>query len=284
MTNRDHRQPDRSTRGCVAADPFAGRVLLVDDNPSIRTMAALFLRSLGWQVVEAKDGECAVGEALGTPFDLVLMDLNLPGVDGPEATRRIRAIPDGEASRVPIIGMTAANHDERRQDCLDAGMDDVIDKVSLMSAIPGLLRRFAGRTAAAVPDLRSPPPPPANDLEARDTDLGLGELNCRLDLIGRDEMARVFAGFSAQGTRHVAELGQAWREGRYGDAGAAAHRLAGGAATFQMIGVHGLLIRLETALRRPIVDGGEVSGLLDRVARAWPPSVAAFERWLAAGP
>ena len=283
MTDKGNRPADEAKLIRVAGKSFVGCVLLVDDNPSIRTMAALFLRSLHWQVIEAKDGEQAVSMAHGSPLDLVLMDLNLPGVDGLEATRRIRAVPDGSASRVPIIGMTAANHNERRQACLVAGMDDVIDKVSLLSAIPGLLRRFAGRTGDAVPEVRSPPPRPAI-VSAADAELGIGELNCRLDLIGRDEMARVFAGFSAQGYRHLDELNQAWREGRHGDAGDAAHRLGGGAATFQMIGLHEILARLETALRRRIVDGTEVSGLLDRLTEAWPQSVAAFECWLATGP
>jgi len=282
MTDKDNRPADGALRICVGANPFAGRVLLVDDNSSIRTMAALFLRSLRCQVVEAKDGDGAVREALGAPFDLVLMDLNLPGVDGPEATRRIRAFADGGPSRVSIIGMTAANHDERRQVCLDAGMDEVIDKVSLLSAIPSLLRRFAARTATGVREVRSPSPTPANESVPADADLGIGELNCRLNLIGRDEMARLFAGLSAQGARHLRDLNLAWREGRYGDAGSVAHRLAGGAATFQMIGLHAILACLETALLRPVVDGGEVAALLDRLARAWPQSVDAFERWLEA--
>ena len=282
MTAQDNRFADGPQQIPATADRFAGRVLLVDDNPSIRTMAVLFFRSLRWQVVEAENGESAVRAVLTTSFDLVLMDLNLPGVDGPEATRRIRAVLDGNASRVPIIGMTAANHDVRRQDCLDVGMDDVIDKVSLLSAIPGLLRRFVRKTAAtaAVPPTRLS----GEASQAMDTDLGIGELNGRLDLIGRDEMARIFAGFSTQGERYLADLNRAWREARWRDAAAIAHRLAGGAATFQFIGTHGVLVRLETALQREVVDQSEVSDLLGRVIRAWPQSVAAFERWLAAAP
>jgi CheY-like chemotaxis protein/HPt (histidine-containing phosphotransfer) domain-containing protein len=262
----------------AAAGPFTGRVLLVDDNPSIRTMAGLFIRPHRWQVVEAADGEGAVREALGSPFDLVLMDLNLPGVDGLEAARRIRALSDPGLSRVPIVGMSAANHDVRRQACLEAGMNDVIDKVTLGAAIPQLLRRFA---AAPVPAAPPRSPPPARAPAPADADIDFAELNHRRDLIGAEELARHFAGFAARADRQFEALNRAWRDGRFGEAADAAHGWGGGAATFQMIGVHGLLARLETALREPAIDGAEVSALLARLVGAWPQARAAFERWSA---
>ena len=177
---QENRHSGQGLQSCTPANPFIGRVLLVDDNASIRTMAALYLRALGYQVVEAVDGEDAVRNIGETPCNLILMDLNLPGVDGLEATRQIRARSPG-SSQIPIIGMTAAEHNERRQSCLDAGMNDVIDKVSLLPALPELLRRIVRQASADA----SPPRPWAIEPSAENSDLGVSELNS--DILIRTE-------------------------------------------------------------------------------------------------
>ena len=263
-----------------------GRVLLVDDNASIRAMVALFLRQLGYRAVEAATGEDAVVLVGGSAFELILMDLNLPGADGLEAARRIRRLP-GAAARVPIIGMTAADHQRRRPSCLEAGMNEVVDKVGLLTVLPDLLRRFAGGGGAvAGPDAvsQSSPAvaaPPAVVAALGDAALRLGELDIRLGFVGRPAMARMFEGFLAQGGRQLAELMEACRTGRHGDAIVLAHRLSGAAATFQMIGLHALLTELENGLRYGVADQRALAPLIERLGVAWPQAVAAFERWLA---
>ena len=273
---QEHRQSDQ---GLQTANSFIGRVLLVDDNASIRTMAVLYLRALGYQVVEAVDGEDAVrkvGEAL---CDLILMDLNLPGVDGLEATRRVRAL-GPQASQIPIIGMTAADHNVRRPSCLDAGMNDLIDKVSLLPALPDLLRRFVKPASGTA----VPPLPQADEPPREKPDLGVSELNCRLALIGKDAMARAFEGFVGQGQRLLTELDVAWLEGRHSDAAAVAHRLCGGAATFQMLSLHATLADLEGALRTQSIDDAVVTTQLGRLSSIWTRSLANFGAWLESNP
>jgi len=258
-------------------DRERGGILLVDDNASIRTMAALYLRSLGYRIFEAASGEDAMRTALGAPLVLILMDLNLSGMDGLEAARRIRAL----GRTVPIVGMTAADHDGRRRSCLDAGMDELVDKVGLLSALPEVLRRFV--TGAASGAARSEAALKAGPAE-EDGELDVAELNNRREIIGRVEMVRLFAGFSVQGRRTVGDLDRAWRDGRRGDAADLVHRLGGGAAMFQMVALHSVLARLEAALRRPAVDDGEVSRVVRRVVdHGWPRAEAAFERWLGSG-
>ena len=250
------------------------RILLVDDNASVRTMVAMGLRKFGCRSFEASSGEQAVGEAARSAFDLILMDLNLPGVDGLEATRRIRALP-GNHGRTPIIGMTAANHQSRRPSCLEAGMNELIDKVNLLSRLPGLLRRFLGDGEGRS---RRPPAPP--EAAAGDTAIRFGELALRLELIGKATMARTFGDFSTRGETDRAGLTAAWYDRRREDAAALAHRLGGGAAMFQMLGLHGLLARLESALRDPVADDDSVGTLLERLNRAWPLSLTAVRDWL----
>ncbi len=103
-----------------------GRVLVAEDNALNLEITRLFLESMGLEVVSAGDGAEAIMRYQSTQPDLILMDCEMPGIDGLEATRRIRA--DAHLKRVPIIALTAHALPEDRQACLDAGMDDYLSK------------------------------------------------------------------------------------------------------------------------------------------------------------
>lgn len=106
-----------------------GRVLLVDDNALNRTVCASFLARLGCTFVEAVDGAEAVRVALSGGFDAILMDCEMPQVDGYEATRRIRATErDTGARATPIIAVTASALPEDRERALSCGMTDYLSK------------------------------------------------------------------------------------------------------------------------------------------------------------
>jgi signal transduction histidine kinase len=124
-------------------DPLAGlRVLLVEDNPMNRAVATAMLRRAGAEVVAATGGAEAVGLAASTALDLVLMDLQMPGMDGIEATRRIRA---AEATRgrqrLPILAMTGNAFEDYGEACADAGMDGFVTKPVTAVQLRGLVAR-----------------------------------------------------------------------------------------------------------------------------------------------
>jgi len=98
------------------------KILLVEDNKVNQDVARGFLAKLGQEVVVAGDGAEGVDIASIHDFDLVLMDMQMPGMDGLEATRRIRRR-DGQRGRVPIVAMTANASEDDRQLCSEAGMD-----------------------------------------------------------------------------------------------------------------------------------------------------------------
>ncbi len=100
----------------------APRVLVVDDHPVNREVARIMLEAVGCEVVEACDGVEALDTVEAAAFDLVLMDVRMPRMDGLEATRRIRALP-GEAGRLAIVAMTADAMPEDVERCLDSGMN-----------------------------------------------------------------------------------------------------------------------------------------------------------------
>ncbi|MET0350745.1 MAG: ATP-binding protein, partial [Rhizobacter sp.] len=102
------------------------RVLLAEDNAVNQVVATELLAHAGLLVDIAKDGERAVAMARTGAHDLILMDMQMPLMDGLQASRAIRALPDGR--RVPIVAMTANAFTEDRAACLAAGMDDHIDK------------------------------------------------------------------------------------------------------------------------------------------------------------
>ena len=117
------------------------RILLVEDNEINRDMLSRRLIRSGHEVTMAIDGEEAVARTHSDPPDLVLMDIGLPGIDGCEATRRIRAAE--QQARVPIIALTAHAMTGDRDRALDAGCDDFdtkpVDMQRLLGKIEALL-------------------------------------------------------------------------------------------------------------------------------------------------
>ncbi|WP_343624073.1 ATP-binding protein [Roseateles puraquae] len=102
------------------------RILLAEDNPVNQEVAVALIGSAGLVVDVAADGQQAVDMVKTGHYALVLMDVQMPVMDGLDATRAIRALPEG--AQLPILAMTANAFDEERQRCLDAGMDDHVAK------------------------------------------------------------------------------------------------------------------------------------------------------------
>ena len=122
------------------------RILLVEDNEMNRDMLSRRLVRRGYEVVIAVDGEQGVAMARSEAPALILMDMSLPGLDGWEATRRIKAAP--ETTRIPVIALTAHAMSGDREKAVAAGCDDFdtkpVDLDRLLQKIETLLGRAAG--------------------------------------------------------------------------------------------------------------------------------------------
>jgi signal transduction histidine kinase/ligand-binding sensor domain-containing protein/DNA-binding response OmpR family regulator len=127
--------------------PYALRVLLAEDNAVNQKIAATYLKRLGCEVEIAPDGEQAVRACSEGAYDLVLMDMQMPVMDGLEATRRIRAAEQGR--RTPIVALTADAMTGARERCLQAGADDYLTKPLELPRLRALVERYAGAAAGA---------------------------------------------------------------------------------------------------------------------------------------
>ncbi|HET7689844.1 MAG TPA: response regulator transcription factor [Nocardioidaceae bacterium] len=126
------------------------RILVVDDDHTVREVVVSYLRAAGHTVAEAEDGETALHVMHEEPADLVVLDLMLPGIDGLEVCRRLR-----EQGDVPVIMLTALGSETDRVVGLERGADDYVTKPfsprELVLRVDGVLRRTGEKTAPAGP-------------------------------------------------------------------------------------------------------------------------------------
>jgi two-component system, sensor histidine kinase and response regulator len=122
------------------------RILVAEDNIINQKVFELILRKAGFQVHVVSDGKQALEAHRSTPYDLILMDLQMPEMDGLEATRQIRSL----AQKQPIIiAVTADIIAGVRERCLEAGMDDYVSKPVSREQLLGLVRTAPERFATA---------------------------------------------------------------------------------------------------------------------------------------
>ena len=127
------------------------RILLAEDNAVNQKVATKLLERLGYRVDGASNGREAVEAIVRRPYDLVLMDCQMPELDGYAATVEIRAL-DGERCRIPIIALTAGAMESDRQRCLEVGMNDFIAKPIDRAELEEVLRRWLeGAGSASAP-------------------------------------------------------------------------------------------------------------------------------------
>lgn len=141
--------------------PRAFRVLLAEDIPANATLATLRLKQQGHSVTWVKNGEKALQAALSGEHDIVLMDIQMPKMDGLTATQLIRSKWPTHLNHLPIIALTASVMKEDRQKCIDAGMDEVaakpIDFPELLSIMENRVEQGVGTPNIAHPDVITPP-------------------------------------------------------------------------------------------------------------------------------
>jgi PAS domain S-box-containing protein len=205
---------DEATGGSDADEAHRrGRILVVEDNPVNQVVATGFLNALGYTTATADDGLAAIEAARHGEFDAILMDVQMPHLDGYTATGHIRAEEAGR--RCPIIAMTAAALEGERERCLAAGMDDYLTKPVDPARLADTLRRWL-----------DPDPPIADRLDLRRL-AELRELDDPDD--GTSYVDRAIENLTHNAERDMAAMRTAAAEGDATMLRSSAHRLAGSA-------------------------------------------------------
>ena len=124
------------------------QVLVAEDNPVNQRLVLRMLEKLGCEITMCDDGQAAVDAIAQRRFDLVLMDCQMPVLDGYGAARAIRGLPEGHD--IPIIALTANAMEGDRERCLAAGMDDYLSKPVRLKSLEAMIRQWRpGATSGA---------------------------------------------------------------------------------------------------------------------------------------
>ncbi len=263
-------RPADETARPVAQPPAAGkidrhlgrriplRILVAEDNVVNQKVALLLLRRMGYRADLAADGEEVIDCLKRQRYDVVLMDVQMPHLDGLKATRRIHRRWQGEA-RPQIVAMTAATGREDRQRCADAGMDDFVGKPIRTGDLQAALVRSA-RARGMVPDDVEPPataPPAATaaaTLSHQSEDL---KVRTDLELLGPRMLREIIDKFLDTADHQETAIRQAIEQGDAAALAVAAHGLKGSSATVGAARMAEICKQLEQSGREGSVAGAE---------------------------
>jgi signal transduction histidine kinase/ligand-binding sensor domain-containing protein/CheY-like chemotaxis protein/HPt (histidine-containing phosphotransfer) domain-containing protein len=273
-------QPEAGSRTAHAApDPaiIGGHVLLVEDEPVNAAVAQGYLAALGCTYAWVENGPEAIARSATEKFDLIMMDLNMPTMDGFATTRLIR---QREGTRhVPIIALTAHDAKNYRALCLDAGMNDLLSKPYTLDQCAQLLRRWLDRPresqrqdiAAARPHGESqsgvdalPPLAALSDVDAAAV-AGLRNLRAGAHV---DLYSKLVDLFRAGSTDAIAQIKAGLDTGDLRAAGGVCHKLASSAANVGALAFARDVRRLEKICNEG--DNPRARRLCDRLAAAHP--------------
>ncbi|MES9904287.1 MAG: response regulator, partial [Sedimenticola sp.] len=249
-------------------DQLQGKVLLVEDNSINQQVAQEILNSFGVTVQVAENGWEALDALSDKPFDLVLMDIQMPGMDGYEATRRIRRNP--EWAGLPLVAMTAHAMAGDREKCLKVGMDDYISKpIDPNALFQALIRHLGGD--APLPAEKPPGDDLPDGLPGIDIDQGLQRIGGNRKLF--QKLLRDFLGNHGDSVR---ELEDALAAERNDEARRMAHTIKGVAGT---LGAERLYLKAAD-LERAIATAEEIPRKMDEFVAAFSEFKDGLVQWL----
>jgi PAS domain S-box-containing protein len=275
------------------ASPSAGScapLLLVEDGPVNQKVALAMLRKLGYAADVAEDGVQALDALSGKEYAAVLMDLQMPNMDGYETTRRIRESEDsrahapGEAGRIPILAMTASALTGERDRAFAAGVDDYVPKPFQLQDLDRALKRWANGPSGALPaDAGAPTSPDVRHADRVDAvldDAVVAELRRLAEQLGDDFLETLLSEYLTDAADRLQGLRAAVDDGDVEAVLRIAHTFKGSSASMGALGMSSRLQEVEVrAGSRRLV---EVPTLLAELVEELPRAGAALRTAFAA--
>ena len=257
-------RPKLRSSATPAEERVGGHVLVVEDNEVNQLVAVGMLKVLGYTSEVAADGAAAAARAAAGHFDAVLMDLQMPKLDGFAATRLIRQA-EQPGVRMPIIALTASAVAGERERCLAAGMTGFLSKPIGVDALGRVLRE---QLRSDSPDRPRVAVPAASETDAEVTPVGVGYAGPALDTSRLDELAEMGVAavplieqaidhFVAGSAESVESLREALQQADPQALRSAAHRLKGSAANLGAVRVAELAFDLEQDGDRGDLEGAD---------------------------
>ena len=235
--------------------PLTGKVLLVEDHPVNQKVAQKLLERLGLTVDVAENGEVALDKLREQPYAMVLMDCQMPVLDGYSATRRLREIETGQGKqRTPVIAMTAHAMSGDRERCLQAGMDDYLSKPLDRQLLEQTLTRWMPKSAnvaaavSALPTTKPETTPPAMPNPPPPDTLDTTTLVDLEDIMG-DELVTLVDAYLRDGETRIRNMREAADRGDSTEVGKLAHSLKSSSANLGAIPLANRARQVEEAAR-----------------------------------
>ena len=240
------------------------RILLVEDNPTNQAVILGMLEEVGMRATVAENGQEALDMLGREPFDLVLMDMQMPVMDGLQATRALRQQPQWQD--LPVVAMTANAFADDKQNCFDVGMNDFVSKPVLPETLYGTLLKWLTKGASSAetaPQAAPAAPISEEDLAQRlrrclgvvdemDVDLGLKQTR------RPERYLRILLDYESSNDQSITRFREACDRGDVAEARRIAHTLKGASAMLGITGVQHVAAQLETA----VLNGAEPDEVL----------------------
>jgi CheY-like chemotaxis protein len=273
LAGSKHGDPEEAVNAAEPTPAGGGRILLAEDNDINALLATTLLEAVGFEVTRVEDGAKAVQATRDWAFDLILMDVQMPVLDGLQASRMIRDLP-GRAGALPIVALTANAMRADRDACLAAGMDDFLSKPFVAEAFLELVIRYTSEEGDAVRARRM--------TKGEPPDLDRSQLDSLARLLPPDQLEAMARGHLEQTSELLDRMADCLQSGDLKGLGPAAHACRGSWAEFGGRRVQQLAGQLERACRDH--DGAAAARLVEAVRQAADTAALRLEDYLAARP